>query len=557
MRKTALVIGLLAGALASVVLFINIDIFYKSKKEARDPERNLARLESANRLVPFSDLTLAEEGRAHLDVALANLADVERARDSLRRAESLLRRALRANPASSLNHFYYAKTLQYLGFVSEDKVPDSLPELWKAARLAGGWSPRDFDILQMLLDRWPSLSPEQQRFALLRTRKILAKENESQFRTILHLWFLNVKDGTLLDDLLPESSKLYRTYARFLGEMTLSLKTRQKLLAKAEDLDYNRAVREADAGQPDECLKLLNGIRFYAALDEEKDIGPELIRHQLLLKSALLSRAKLRLMQNRKLAEAESDLRAYLKIETDYNEVLGLETYLGELKLLKAEQGVWSVQGDLRDLAFQVFLMFCAHKYDQIVSLGSALDGPLIVPDPGQRKYLREILMLVADAYDKLNFLYEPEKFYQKALEAAPGDWEVLLKLRLYYERMNEPAKIARVNQTLDKVLTPPAFVPAESLIGKGQTRVLPLVLDAQSAALTLTFKLPEEQPHPLITLVLNGRVIWEGYLAAPDLPLQVEVQPGLNRFEVTAVNRPAEMLGLKWARPAESDKIL
>ena len=549
MRKGARVLGLLAFAAVSIISFANIDLYYRSKTEGRTSERNLARLRLANTLLPISDQTLAEEGKACLEVALENLADVELAGRYLRRAESLFRRALRFNPASCPNHFFYAKTLQYLSFLPGAKVPDSLPELWKAARLSGDRSSLAFDIVLMMIGRWPSLSPEQRRFTLQTLKKILAEGNETQFQTLLHSWFLNVKDATLLDDILPESSKLYRTYARFLGEMSLSLGARQKMLALAEELDYNQAVREYDAGRPEVCLGLLNGIQFYSALVEKKDITPKLIRHHLLVKSASLSRAKVRLMKNRKLEEAEDDLRSYLRLETDYNEVLALETYLQELNLVQREQTVRLVQGNIRNFAFELYLTYCAHKYTQITGLGAGLGNGLVVTEPSQKKYLREILMLIADSYNKLNFLYEPERFYQQALEAAPNDWEVLLKLRLYYERMNEAAKMARVNQALSGVLTPQAVVLTDGLIGKEQIRRLSLILDSTSGALTLLFRPPEGQNRPLITVLLNGRVIWENYLAASDLTLNVEVKPGINLLEIIPVNRPAELLGIKFLK--------
>lgn len=549
MRKGARILGLLAFAAVSVLSFANIDLYYRSKTEGRTSERNLARLRLANTLLPISDQTLAEEGKACLEVALENLADVELAGRYLRRAESLFRRALRFNPASCPNHFFYAKTLQYLSFLPGAKVPDSLPELWKAARLSGDRSSLAFDIVLMMIGRWPSLSPEQRRFTLQTLKKILAEGNETQFQTLLHSWFLNVKDATLLDDILPESSKLYRTYARFLGEMSLSLGARQKMLALAEELDYNQAVREYDAGRPEVCLGLLNGIQFYSALVEKKDITPKLIRHHLLVKSASLSRAKVRLMKNRKLEEAEDDLRSYLRLETDYNEVLALETYLQELNLVQREQTVRLVQGNIRNFAFELYLTYCAHKYTQITGLGAGLGNGLVVTEPSQKKYLREILMLIADSYNKLNFLYEPERFYQQALEAAPNDWEVLLKLRLYYERMNEAAKMARVNQALSGVLTPQAVVLTDGLIGKEQIRRLSLILDSTSGALTLLFRPPEGQNRPLITVLLNGRVIWENYLAASDLTLNVEVKPGINLLEIIPVNRPAELLGIKFLK--------
>jgi len=545
-KRASAAAALAAAAVLSTAIYLNFHCFYSSKKAGLSPERKISLLGRANGLWPVLDQTLAEEGKIRLDQALDALPDVASARISLESASVLLRRALRLNPASAAHHLVYARTLRYLGYVSESEVPESLPELWKAARLAGRKSPLDFDLSRELLENWAALDEEQKEWTLELVGQVLGREDTGQFQTILQVWDLTVGDSALFEVTLPDSSKLLRAYAAFLGEKSRSLETRQRLLARAETIDYNRAVRELDGGNPGGCLNLLDGIRYYGALKDGADIGPLVIKHDLLRKEALLSRAKAQILKARRLEEAEAALRAYLALEEDYGKRLALETFLKEMNILGEETFLRPTFEDLRRLAFEMFLMFRLNKYNNITALGSVIQGGVFVVKNAEKPYLSEIYTLIADAYDKLNFIYEPESLYLKALELQPRNWKTLFKLRRYYERLNEKDKVAEIDGALADVLTPAALAPADGLIFKGDSRRFDLVLESGPAGLTLNFEEFEEEFAPLIAVFFRGRVIWENFLDGSELVLGIEAREGPNRLEIAVINRPVRLLGLR-----------
>lgn len=551
-KRTASAAALLTAAALSVVLYMNFHAFYGSRRAGAGPEEKVAALGGANRLWPVLDQTLAEEGKARLDLALDSLPDTAESERQLRLAENLMRRALRLNPASAAGHLIYARTLRYLRFVSEDDVPDSLPELWKAARLAGKRSPLDFDLCRELLESWPRLDEEQKTRALELVRDVLGRENIEQFISILQVWDLTVGDSAILEETLPDSSKLFRAYADFLGGKSESLETRHRLLARAERLEYNRALRENDEGKPDACLRLLDGIRFYSGLSGEEAAAPEILKSATLRREALLNRAKARLLKSRKLGDAEEDLRAYLELEDNYGRVLALETFLREINILREESFIRPNLEDLRRLAFEVFLMFRLNKYGNLTALGGALQGGVFVVQEAQKPYLAEIYGLIGDAYDKLNFIYEPEDFYRRALELQPRSWGLLFKMRRYYDRLNEKEKAAQVESRLAGVLTPAAVAVADGALPKGRPRVFDLILEPGPARLTLSWGDFQGGPPPLVAVHFRGRVMWEGFLEGPELALNVEAQAGRNSLAVVPVSRPVRLLGFSMGRTGE-----
>ncbi len=547
-RCAAAAAFLAAAAALSIVVYGNFHSAYASKKAGLTPEEKIAVLSRANALWPVLDQTLMEEGKAHLDLALDVLPDTAGAERSLRRAEGLLRRALRLNPASAAGHLVYSRTLRYLSFLSEDEAPASFPELWKAALLSGKRSPLDFDLCRDLLEHWSDLDGPQRDFTLNLVREILKREKRGQFPEILQAWSLHVGDDALLEKALPDSASLLRTYARFLGEKSHSLEMRRRLLARAERIDYDRAVKENDAGNPDACLRLLDGIRYYAGLSGETDIAPDVLKHRLLRKDALLNRAKAGLMKSRKLEDAEADLRAYLGLEDSFNQVLALEGFLREINILREESSIRPDVHDLRRLAFEVFLMFKLNKYTSITALGGAVQGGVIVLDNAQKPFLAEVYTLIADAYDKLNFIYEPEGFYIKARELEPGNRTVLFKLHRYYERLNEKGKMAEVERALSGALTPPTMNLADTVILKGRSRTFGLALLPGPARLALKFQGREEVEKLLVSVLFNNRVIWEDFLPGLELNLEVEAGLGGDRLEISAINRAVRPLELKWS---------
>jgi hypothetical protein len=65
----------------------------------------------------------------------------------------------------------------------------------------------------------------------------------------MQIWDMNVKDYGVMEKILPEYAEIYRMYAQFLGEKSLSLTERHKILARAEFLEFEKAKGECYSGE--------------------------------------------------------------------------------------------------------------------------------------------------------------------------------------------------------------------------------------------------------------------------------------------------------------------
>jgi tetratricopeptide (TPR) repeat protein len=381
---------------------------------------------------------------------------------------------------------------------------------------------------------------------------------------VLHIWDLNIRDDAVMQKIIPESPTLLRTYAQFLADKGLSLEARHRALARAERLEYEQAWKEAETGQnlmktgaiPEalqhlsECLNILKKIRFFGQLIDEKGIGAEVEKKATLLRTVSLALAKAKLEENRNLAEAQEPLRAYLALESDFNQITALETYLKELNVIPENDADLQIK-NIRQLSFDLLLMFKLHKYRQIISLGSQLQASLLVANPSTNKDLSEIFQMVGDSYLKLDFVYESEAFYQKALELSPGDPEVLFRMRKYYERRNDTDKLSEVDRLLAGVLSEGVILSQPRLLPKGMPFDQPLLVNVSETKvrLDLQFEALPENPRPLVSIYFNDRVYWEQYLPGAPVSLELSAKEGFNRLQVVPVNGPVTLAKIAIAR--------
>jgi len=223
-----------------------------------------------------------------------------------------------------------------------------------------------------------------------------------------------------------------------------------------------------------------------------------------------------------------------------------LETYLKDMRLIPENENNLPLN-DIRRLSFEVELMFKLHKYRQIISLGSQLQRSLLMPDEKSRADLSGIFLLIGDSYLKLDFIYESEVFYQKALELTPGNVAALFRLKLYYERRNEPDKIREADLRLRSLVKTGQTLPQPRLLAKSAAFDQPIWLSSDKTRLRLEFEfatLPGN-PQPLVTVLLNDRVRWENYAKERAISLDLDGQAGPNNLRVIAVNGPVALKSL------------
>jgi len=177
----------------------------------------------------------------------------------------------------------------------------------------------------------------------------------------------------------------------------------------------------------------------------------KLTEFDALYRSTLLYLLRCRIEQGAEWAEIDKLVRRYLRTKPIPADVNTLEEYLVEKGFLASDLA--KEMGDLPRLALQARLAFQANRYRQLMQLGRQLEKSFVVVPAEQRAAYGEVLRLVGDSFQKLDFVYDAERFYEKAVEVDPGNGEGLLRLRKNYLRLNELEKAREVEGRLDELI--------------------------------------------------------------------------------------------------------
>ncbi|MBA7544031.1 hypothetical protein ES705_36377 [subsurface metagenome] len=205
-------------------------------------------------------------------------------------------------------------------------------------------------------------------------------------------------------------------------------------------------------------------------------------------------------------------MRLYLKLEDEVAEVGKLELYLRSRELI--EEKLETSLDDLNRLSFHILLSFKQNRYRDIMRIGNILRESFLVVPEAQKNAFVNILLLIGDSYQKVDYIYDALEFYEEALEIEPDNLKTLLRIRQNHERMNEEEKIRETEKKIEKFMAPRERMFKDLLINKGQKYSQILNLDGREIILTLHFKGDRERDViPLICVFFNGKVIWENYL--------------------------------------------
>jgi tetratricopeptide (TPR) repeat protein len=553
------VLGLLG--IAAIGSYANIHLYYRSTALTEDPAARIRLLEKANTFFPWSALVHFELGKAYFDRGIEDIGNVDRRDADLRSSFASFERSLRLDPGALQTHFQFAQSLLYMAYLSLPAPVSYFEEYKKAALLTGHNSQIFYEVGKVLLSRWTGLSPSERVFTRDILKRMLAQKDKEKLAGVLQVWDMNSRDYALMDAILPEDAAVLRIYSGFLGEKGLSLEARHAALARAEHLEFTAAERESEAGQRaldsfrtaeaiedfSACLKILGNIKFYQSLAGEKLIAPE--EYAGLLRSTYLNLAKCRIEETRSLDSAEPDLEAYLSMEDRTSAVGELETFLKERNILPAEPALNAK--DLKALVFQLRLSFRQNRYRDITRFGASLEQGLVFVPEAMRADLLETFEIIGDAFQKLDYIYEAERFYDKALDGRPGSFALLLKIRKGYERLNDDDGLRKVDEAIRAVLSPGEQVFSGAAVPKGTERAFPLVLEAGRIALDLSFAAPGEEPGPVASLEFNGRVVWEDRIGPAGCTVNAESVTGANRLVLGAVSAEIIPVRLAW-RPLQ-----
>ena len=559
MKKALILAALGLLGLAAVCSYANIHLYYAAKAMTDDPAARIRLLEKANRVFPWNDLVHFELGKAYFERGVEDLGNVISRDADLRRSFASFERSLRLDPGALQAHFQFAQSLLYMTYLSLPAPVSYFEEFKKSALLTGHNSQIFFEVGKVLLSRWTGLSPAERVFTSDILERMLAQKDKEKLASVLQVWDIDARDYALMDTILPDDPATLRLYARFLGEKALSVEARQKAISRAESLEYLTAEGEAEAGQRaldsfrtaeavthfSACLSILGNIKFYQALTGEILINPK--EYADLRRSAYLNLAKCRIEETRSLESAEPDLEAYLSLEDRSSAVGDLETFLKERSVLPAEPALNAK--DLKPLVFQLRLSFRQNRYRDITRIGASLEQGLVFVPEAMKADLLETYEIIGDAFQKLDYIYEAERFYDKALAGWPGSLALLLKIRKGYERLNDEAGLLKADKAILAALTPAEQVLGGVPVPKGTERAIPLVLEAGRIALDLAFEASGEGLGAVASLEFNGRVVWEDRVGPAGCTVKAEAATGTNSLVLGAISAPVFPVRLAWRR--------
>jgi tetratricopeptide (TPR) repeat protein len=556
LKKHILLIVLVVVAAIDILIYWNMHLYYRAKDE-KNHKKKIEILERANQIYPINDLVFYELGKAYFRLGNRNLSDIEKSEIYLRESIQNFSQSIRINPASYFSHHRLARSLLFMSYISESLDVNPYEEYKKVALLLGHNHRIYYDVGKVLLSRWGELTKEDRDFTSEVLRKIARGKDRDKLHAIMQIWEMNVEDYGVMEKILPEDSNVYRMYAKFLGEKSLSVKERQRMLASAEFLEFERAKSENNSGENDflyfqvkqasehfkSCLDRLEDLRFYQDLTQQNLINPS--EFNSLQKLVFLNLAKCLLEEGRKIGEVKGHLRNYLALEDKVPAIGELESYLRDRGLIGEELDVSFDDLDL--LSFQLLLYFKQNRYRDIVKIGRLLEQSfVVVPEEKRQDYVR-ILQLLGDSFQKIDYIYDAGEFYQKALEMDPRNMDTLLKSRQNYERLNEDEKILETKEKINKLVSSPEIISKNLTIHKGRRFSRALTLDGRKITIDLHFEKSEEGIIPLISVFFNGRVVWEDYVKDEAISFTVESKIGRNVVQVISVNHAASLVGLRW----------
>jgi len=422
----------------------------------------------------------------------------------------------------------------------------------RAANLGGQNTEIFFEVGRVFLSRWQALSPEDREFTVEILKKIVDRRERERLLSVFNLWEVNVKDYEVMDEVLSEDPQIYRDFAEFLGERSLSMEERQRYLAKAERLEFLAAQSVFDAGEHahfyyrlkeaqdrfKNCLNILDKIRFYQDLSIPQNLI-NLSEYKRLRKLALLNLTKSLLEQGQELKDVDVYLWEYLEKEDRVLDIGELESYLKSRGLIGGPEG--SSFNDLDRLSFELYFSFRQGRFRDNMSKGRNLLKSLISVPEGKEEQFVRILQIVGESFQKVDFIYDSNDFYDEALKRDPDNLEILVKLRGNYDRLSAEREMQEIDRKIGEIISP-RDISVGRPIYRGQTFRQSMILDGRDVRLGLQFGKGSDDRNPLITVLFNGRVVSENYLEKDKVYVSVESKIGENVLQIVPVNRGVEI---------------
>jgi tetratricopeptide (TPR) repeat protein len=564
MKKVLLLAGLAVLTALQAAVAWNARLCWQAKAVAATPEDKIRILLRADKAYPWNGAVHFELGRAYFERGTEALNDPAVRDRSLQLSVGSFLRSLRFDPASSETHFHLAQTLLYMTYVPLPAPLGAFDEYMKAAALTGHNSQIYFEVGRVLLGRWDALSTGEKGFVEDIIKKTLAGGDQDRLLDLLGTWSLGSRDAALLERVLPDDGPSLRACARFLGERSIALEARHSALARAEKLDFSRAGKEVALGrQEDEAFRpaaatvhyedavwVLRSIKFYQGLTGRELIDPNAFDR--VYRTARRLQALNGIERTRSIDDKDGLIAAYLDLEDD-------AAALGEFEdLVRAKgllgKGPGSAPPSFAELpawAFRLALDFRRQRYAEVVEAGHVLASSSLPVPSSYRAYYVRILGLVGKSGLELGDVGDAEKHFRMALELDSENLDILLGLERCGERSGEGTAAAEVRQAIDRLTSPATIDLGGRVVEKGESFKVELVSDGRPRTLRLDFAPEVPGTGPLVSIVMNGRVVWEKNGDTGQAEFQISPRPGGNTLEITAVGGAIRLAGISQGTPA------
>jgi len=531
----------------------NARLCWRARDAAKTPDEKVRLLRRAEAVFPWNSAVSFELGRVYFEQGAESMADPAARDDLFRKSIDSYLRSLRLNPASAAAHFGLGQALLYAGYAG---LPTPLPyfdEYRRAAELTGHDSQIHYEAGKVLFGHWDSLSPEERDFAAGLLKRSMAGKGQERVLDLLEAWYLAGHDAGLIDRILPEDAAALRTYARFLGERSLSLEDRLSALARAEALEVARARTELDRARraseslmPAEAafraglaLDALGSVKFYQALAGTELLDP--LEFKALQRGARRVLARSWIEETGSLDDPEGIIAAYVEAEDNPAALGEFEAFLAERRLLDERRAVTPFQS-LKTLAFRMGLDFKLGRYSRVADVEGLLASSSTVLAPSGRASYARILRLIGQANLEMNDAIEAAAFFEKAREVGSDSLDVLLGLERCYRLLEDEPKAAGVRSAIGRLTSPDQVDLGGQALAKGQTTRVDLLTTGGPRAFRLEFTSWGPETSPLVSIFLDGRVVWEKYGDTGLAEFAGTLSQGRARLEIQAVSAPIDL---------------
>jgi energy-coupling factor transporter ATP-binding protein EcfA2 len=143
----------------------------------------------------------------------------------------------------------------------------------------------------------------------------------------------------------------------------------------------------------------------------------------------------------------------YVRLETDPSRFAELENYLNRKKVIGIS-GV-SDDADINRLFCMITLDFIQNRFRDVAAAGSRLDRIAALVPEESKNDLIELYRMIGDAEQRLDYLYDSNAFYQKALDLDPRDLKTLTRMVENYQRLNDAGNVREYMQRINQSVTP------------------------------------------------------------------------------------------------------